>query len=137
MFYQDVLSRRKQGDNPAEWMLDITNMNVKSDPQNQSSGDWTQKRNSSQQKQDLLNHLAGLNATHPDTAESLEAPEGAYATSFAQQTSLVTKCMFIDQWRTPIYLFTKIVVPVGTALPNGFCFLNTSLNLQSVVSILF
>ncbi|KAJ3572602.1 hypothetical protein NPX13_g4994 [Xylaria arbuscula] len=112
-------------------------MNVKSDPQNQSSVDWAQKWNSSQQKHDLLNHLAGLNATHPDTAESLEAPEEAYATSFAQQTLLVTKRTFIDQWRTPIYLLTKIVVPVGTALLNGFSFLNTSLNLQGVVSILF
>ncbi|TGJ82175.1 hypothetical protein E0Z10_g6567 [Xylaria hypoxylon] len=122
------------GENPAEWMLDITNTNVNS---NVPVADWTQTWNASRQKQGVLSHLAELGTASSHDPQLFEAPEETYATSFTRQTLLVTKRAFVDQWRSPVYLFVKIVVSVGTALLNGFSFLNTSLNLQGIISLLF
>lgn len=105
----------KSGDNPAEWMLDITNSSTASETQKGSSQiDWIQKWNASSQKQDMLGQLNTLRPDHSNIGQLAKAPHEAYATSLTRQIILLSKRTFIDQWRSPVYLFAKVVVSIGT-----------------------
>ncbi|KAI1385114.1 ABC-2 type transporter-domain-containing protein [Hypoxylon trugodes] len=137
-FESNGAPRCQTGENPAEWMLNITSTNIQSEVQhNPSHIDWTQIWNASKQRQDVVKHLNTLKGAHSTTPQLVVAPENAYATPFLRQMFIVTKRTFIDQWRNPVYLSTKIVVSVGTALLNGFSFFNTFPNVQGITSLLF
>ncbi|KAI0160533.1 ABC-2 type transporter-domain-containing protein [Xylariaceae sp. FL1272] len=125
--------------NPAEWMINATSMNPGEADSSSSSPHsyWFEKWNAGRQKQDILDHLARLETTDIKTPSLSEVHENTYATSFIQQVKIVSKRTFMDQWRSPIQFFAKIAVSVGTALLNGFSFLNADLDVQGITSLLF
>lgn len=108
------------GENPAEWMIDVTTKKLESESCQESAahGDWADKWSDSQQRHSVLSHLDDLKTTHSKISQPVQAPETAYATSIIQQVLILSKRTFIEQWRSPAFLMVKIVVFIGTV---SFC----------------
>ncbi|KAI0380573.1 P-loop containing nucleoside triphosphate hydrolase protein [Hypomontagnella monticulosa] len=123
--------QRHPGENPAKWVLGVTSGNLDS-----SQGDWAQRWEASSQNQEVLNQLNTWKTNSSNATQRAVNPEKAYATSYLGQTFLVTKRTFLDQWRSPAYLFAKLVISVATALINGFSFFRVTLDQQAITGII-
>lgn len=101
--------------NPAEWMLDITR------DQSATASDtetWSTKWQTSQERQNVTRQLECLKAERnptqlPEKEKSPELDQGEFAVPIFKQISLVSKRFFQDQWRDPVYLYTKTAMCTG------------------------
>ncbi|KAH8701389.1 AtrD, ABC-transporter [Phaeosphaeriaceae sp. PMI808] len=128
----------KEGENPSEWVLRVTNT--------KSAGvgsiDWPSIWNSSPERAAVADQLSGMalstmkNTALPQGSER-KPPQNEYAASSLQQTYLVTYRIFQDYWRDPTYLYSKFAMCVGAALFNGLSFWMTSKDLQGLTNVLF
>lgn len=97
-------------ENPAEWLLDITGPTSNaSDPVNWPNA-WqtSQERKNIKQtiiimKRELADHMTGVQ----------ETSSGEYASSFIYQLYCVTKRNLQQDWRTPSYLYSKLLLTIG------------------------
>ncbi|KAL2826962.1 ABC-2 type transporter-domain-containing protein [Aspergillus cavernicola] len=126
------------GENPAEWMLDV----IGAAPGSHSEVDWPAVWNESTEKQAVVNHLAelksSLSAKPKKEASPPEYQEFA-ASTFIQLKECLSR-VFSQYWRTPSYIYSKIVLSVLTALYNGFSFFkakNTQQGLQNQMFSIF
>ena len=103
------------GENPAEWIINVTTKQVESKICRESAahGDWADKWSNSQQRHSMLSHLDDLKTTHSKIPQPVQAGT-VYATSIIQQVVILSKRTFIEQWRSPAFLMVKIVVFTGT-----------------------
>ncbi|KAI1484553.1 ABC-2 type transporter-domain-containing protein [Biscogniauxia mediterranea] len=124
-------------DNPAEWILNVTNNSPNSMKNPESPPiDWSDVWKNSQQKQEVLRELAELKKfeSSPHTTSFYHTQ---YAASLFQQLSIVSKRIFQDYWRDPIYLLSKMALCIGVALANGISFLTTVLDIQGLTNLIF
>ncbi|KAL2847588.1 ABC-2 type transporter-domain-containing protein [Aspergillus pseudodeflectus] len=126
------------GENPAEWMLDV----IGAAPGSHSDVDWPAVWNSSPEKQGVLDHLAELKSTlstkPKQEASPAEYREFAVSTTIQLKETLIR--VFTQYWRTPSYIYSKIVLSILTALYNGFSFFhakNTQHGLQNQMFSIF
>lgn len=99
------------GENPAEWLLDVTQCSLQSSSENFWSQEWTL----SKEKQQVLGRLAEFEA-HSNA--SLTVPSSShnsveFAAAFPEQLLLLVRRLFRDQWRSPTYLYTKTATCTG------------------------
>ncbi|KAL5337371.1 ABC-2 type transporter-domain-containing protein [Aspergillus crustosus] len=110
------------GENPAEWMLEV----IGAAPGSHSDIDWPEAWNNSPEKQGVLDHLAELKSTlsvkPKEDASPAEFKEFAVSTTVQMRETLIR--VFTQYWRTPSYIYSKIVLSILTALYNGFSFYN-------------
>lgn len=106
-------------DNPAEWILRVTG-NVEeagsSDAQQEPAAgvkQWSQVWQASPQKQAVLREIERLK-------ESAPAPEATgggygkhYATPWIRQLIIVSHRIFTEQWRDPVYTYSKITLCIS------------------------
>lgn len=121
-------------ENPAEWMLDV----IGAAPGSTNTIDWPQTWNDSDERVAVKEHLAELKAElsslPADTnAESLRP----YAAPFQKQLWIVLSRVFEQYWRTPVYLYSKTALCVGSALFIGFSFWDSPNSLQGMQDQLF
>jgi ATP-binding cassette subfamily G (WHITE) protein 2 (PDR) len=101
----------KPGTNPAEYMLNI----VGSASKQLTSIDWPTVWRTSPEFQNVRQELESLSllgqgrAADPDHAALAE-----FAASFPVQLAQVTKRVFKQYWRTPSYIFSKIILSAGS-----------------------
>jgi hypothetical protein len=101
------------GENPAEWLLDVTNS-----PSKGINGDfWAQEWASSPERETALKKLSEFEAgsKRPLPEETLAScrDRSEFASPFHQQFILLVKRLALDQWRNPHYLYAKTAVCVG------------------------
>ncbi|KAL4929759.1 ABC-2 type transporter-domain-containing protein [Aspergillus undulatus] len=126
------------GENPAEWMLDV----IGAAPGSHSDIDWPAVWNESPEKKAVVDHLAELKSTLSVKPKEESSP--AEYKEFAAPTSVQLKetllRVFSQYWRTPSYIYSKIVLSILTALYNGFSFFdakNTQHGLQNQMFSIF
>ncbi|GKU06978.1 unnamed protein product [Fusarium langsethiae] len=109
------------GVNPAEYMLEV----IGAAPGAHTEIDWPEVWRSSREHelvQQELERLAGQGNSHAEQNDGTEYNEFA-ATSYAQY-SQVTKRLFQQYWRSPGYIYSKVILSAGASLFIGISFLN-------------
>ena len=99
------------GDNPAEWLLDIT-----SGPQDANSAvDWPESWQNAQERQRVRDDLRTMKEELLRSVTGLQKTpsSGEFASSFAYQLYRVTQRNFEHDWRTPSFLYSKLFLTVG------------------------
>ncbi|CAH0002311.1 unnamed protein product [Clonostachys byssicola] len=110
------------GKNPAEYMLEV----IGTAPGSTTTIDWpTIWRQSSEYKgvQDELERLALTSAPTEDPSASAAAHQ-EFAAAGTVQYAQVTKRLFQQYWRSPQYIYSKVVLALGVSLFIGLSFLN-------------
>lgn len=98
------------GVNPAEYMLEV----IGAAPGAHTEIDWPEVWRSSQEHelvQQELERLAGQGSSHAEQDDGTEYNEFA-ATSYVQYTQ-VTKRLFQQYWRSPGYIYSKVILSAG------------------------
>jgi hypothetical protein len=138
----------RQGENPAEWMFEITRSIEPSIERSEpKTEEWSEKWQQSQQRQSVLRELSDHLANPPTprrTTQAAAAATPAAAKPNKHNTALplgqltaVTVRTLRDQWRDPVYLYTKLVLCTALALANGISFYYIALDIQGLTSLLF
>ncbi|KKY30339.1 putative multidrug resistance abc [Diaporthe ampelina] len=131
----------RQGENPAEWMFEVTRSMEPSVAQSEpKTEEWSEKWQQSQQRQSVLRELSDFLAKTPTPQKTAATPAPkphAYAASPLQQFLIVSQRTLQDQWRDPVYLYTKIALCTILSLLNGISFYYIPLNIQGLTSLLF
>lgn len=105
-YFEKLRARQcKPAENPAEWLLEVTN-NIH---QPKTAIDWVEAWRSSQErriiKSELIRMKTSLTALELHANPNTEM--GEFATPFADQLYFVTKRAFQNDWRTPAYLYSN------------------------------
>ncbi|KAI1455296.1 ABC drug exporter AbcA [Annulohypoxylon moriforme] len=131
----------RPGENPAEWMLEVTGNLPTSDTQESDETlDWSEKWDLSPHKREVQRRLTELNH---DSAQEKPLPStvnnnsGEYAVPLFRQMIILSKRIFQDEWRDPAYLISKTALSVCLALVNGISFYKSPLDFQGTVNLLF
>ncbi|KAF9895076.1 hypothetical protein FE257_004705 [Aspergillus nanangensis] len=124
-----------EGENPAEWMLEV----IGAAPGSHSEIDWPAMWKSSPERQAVQDHLAELKSSLPQIPQEQET--SADYREFAAPTMVQLKeCLmrvFSQYWRTPSYIYSKIMLSILTALYNGFSFFNAQNTQQGLQNQMF
>ena len=110
--------------NPAEWMLEV----IGAAPGSSTSIDWPQVWRASEEYHEVKRELKALQNQKPsDDSTSEIALDGKEAfQEFAQplsvQTWEVTKRVFQQTWRDPVYIYSKLALCLFASLFIGFSF---------------
>ncbi|KAF4467487.1 ABC transporter CDR4 [Fusarium albosuccineum] len=125
------------GENPAEWMLEVTG----DAPGSHSETDWHQIRRSSPEYeavQDELSRLRSLGAGRPSIDETSDPSSYLeFAAPLRQQFLVVIQRVFQQYWRTPIYIYSKFILCISVSLFVGLVFLNAPLSIQGLQNQMF
>ncbi|KAI4739562.1 hypothetical protein E4T50_09973 [Aureobasidium sp. EXF-12298] len=127
--------------NPAEWMLEV----IGAAPGSHTDIDWHQTWRDSQEYRDTKAELERLRTqrpqeTQPSTDPNDQASYREFAAPFSVQFVEVTKRVFVQYWRTPSYIFSKLALCTLSALFIGFVFfkaLNSQQGLQNQMFSIF
>lgn len=96
-------------ENPAEWMLDI----IGAAPGSQNTIDWPQQWRDSQERQRIKATLAEMKEKLAQGEVQTENDPTAlreFAAPLGDQLYTVTKRVFEQYWRTPSYLYSKVLL---------------------------
>jgi ATP-binding cassette, subfamily G (WHITE), member 2, PDR len=139
-YFESRGAPRCQADvNPAEWVLSVVSSMRPGSPAQNPSGtvkqalveqvqhvnvsSWSTKWAESQQHREVQQHNLRLSSAvgEPASPNMLSSRLGGseYATSFSQQLYIVTKRIFLEYWRDPTYVYSKLALcwgVVGTIL---------------------
>ncbi|KAF1849694.1 pleiotropic drug resistance protein, ABC superfamily [Cucurbitaria berberidis CBS 394.84] len=138
-FEQNGAAACGSGQNPAEWVLDVTGHADKTETvQTGPDKDWCNIWACSSERKAVLHHLKEFQGTSIDVAGPQHGSRKAeYAASFPRQLRLVVKRVFQEYWRNPMYLYSKGALCAGVTLCNGLSFYNTSHDIQGISNIFF
>ncbi|KAJ9143354.1 ABC transporter CDR4 [Pleurostoma richardsiae] len=125
------------GENPAEWMLEA----IGAAPGSFSDVDWHETWRSSPEYQTVQGELARLRALgvgRPSTDERHDpAAYREFAAPLWQQFLVVTRRVFQHIWRTPSYIYSKLILCIGSSLFIGLVFLDAPLTIQGLQNQMF
>ncbi|KAF7532185.1 hypothetical protein G7054_g8168 [Neopestalotiopsis clavispora] len=123
-------------ENPAEWMLKV----IGAAPGAHTTRDWREVWQQSsestavRQEIDNLNNARGVN--HGDNAAEQDAPS-YYAAPIHQQLMSVTQRVFEQYWRSPSYIYAKLILCGGTSLFIGVSFYQAELSISGLQHQMF
>ena len=83
--------------------------------------DWNREWKESKENQNLLDEIKRINSTRSKIPASQTDTKHEFAAPVWEQTTMLTKRMFIQQWRDPSYIYGKLFVSVivgSTYLPD-------------------
>lgn len=114
---------------------------IGSAPGSFSAVDWNQTWRSSPEYQSIQAELASLNGKDTDQPFTNEEHDHASYREFAaplwQQFLLVTQRVFEHSWRTPSYIYSKLLLCASSSLFIGLVFLNAPLTIQGLQNQMF
>lgn len=119
------------GINPAEWMLEA----IGAAPGSQSNIDWPQMWRNSAEYRDVQTELSRLRAEDHEHQTDLSSEQESYqefASPLWDQLLIVTLRVFQQYWRTPSYIYSKLILTTSVALFIGLVFLNAPLTIQGL-----
>ncbi|KIW88628.1 uncharacterized protein Z519_10674 [Cladophialophora bantiana CBS 173.52] len=129
------------GANPAEWLLNITG--GARDQSYRCDIDWPQVWKSSPEFQAVHAELDDLEAKRPTLIDHLSTGKDgedsyrSYAAPFWLQYYEVQKRVFQQYWRTPSYIYSKLILCAASALFIGFSFFNAKNTQQGLQNQMF
>lgn len=106
-----------------------------------SEVDWYQTWRSSPEYQSVQDELARLRAKGIGRPSPDETHDPASYREFAaplwQQLQVVTQRVFQQSWRTPSYIYSKLILCIVSSLFIGLVFLNAPLSIQGLQNQMF
>ena len=128
------------GANPGEWMLEA----IGAAPGSHSDIDWSETWRASPEYHTVQSELARLRS-HPSSSPDQPSPTdssssssyGEFATPFLTQLHLVTLRSLQHAYRTPTYIYAKLMLTLVTSLFIGLVFLNSALSIQGLQNQMF
>ena len=99
-------------ENPAEWMLKV----IGAAPGAHTDRDWHKTWRASGEYQRVQKELVGLEALSVTAPNPDDDPQTAtkYAANFRTQFWMVLRRVFQQYWRTPSYIYSKLILCCGT-----------------------
>lgn len=95
--------------NPAEWMLEV----IGAAPGSRADRDWTEVWRNSEERKAVRAELARLKEELKDKPrEESQTGWSEFAMPLWYQFLLVTQRMFQQYWRTPTYIYSKLVISI-------------------------
>ncbi|KAL2204343.1 hypothetical protein CC79DRAFT_1389252 [Sarocladium strictum] len=131
----------KDGENPAEWMLEA----IGAAPGSYSEIDWPQAWRSSPEFEEVQTELQRLNVQSPNGSQD-DSPqfevEGSneydeFAAPLHKQLMVVTRRVFEQYWRTPSYIYSKFAMCLSVSLFIGVVFLDAPKSIQGLQNQMF
>lgn len=122
--------------NPAEWMLHV----IGAAPGSKANRDYVQAWNESPEKQAVKDEIANLIQQFGASLENSSDDKLAsreFAMPLFYQIALVTKRVIEQYWRTPSYIYSKLVLATFSGLFNGFSFFKADNTLQGLQNLMF
>ncbi|OOF91791.1 hypothetical protein ASPCADRAFT_518204 [Aspergillus carbonarius ITEM 5010] len=110
-------------ENPAEWMLEV----IGAPPGHAPVCDWPTTWKHSPEFLATRKELERLEKPGSSGPDSGVGSTQQYAAAFHVQLWLCTKRVFEQYWRSPSYIYAKLILCFGAALFIGLSFLNTKI----------
>ena len=121
-------------ENPAEYMLEI----VAAGSANRSDIDWSERWNQSQEAKSVQAEIDRIHAEkQADPVTDRGDSTGEFAMPLTAQIYEVTLRVFKQYWRTPSYVWGKLVLGVASALFIGFSFYIQNSSSTGLLNALF
>ena len=117
--------------NPAEWMLEV----IGAAPGSHASQDYHEVWKNSKQYRRVQKELSKMEAdlsALPRSSDKESRRE--FAAGFGTQYYEVTKRVFEQYYRTPVYIWSKVFLVVISCLFNGFTFFNAGTSQQGLTN---
>jgi ATP-binding cassette subfamily G (WHITE) protein 2 (PDR) len=99
----------KEGDNPAEWMLEV----IGAAPGSKTEVDWHQQWLDSPERvavREELDKLEKDSSTEPRNDEEDAMAYSEFAAPIGQQLAITVKRSWLQLWRSPSYIYSKIIL---------------------------
>lgn len=109
-----------EGQNPAEYLLDIVGAGSRSS----NTVDWASQWLQTKACADRHEQLQDLTRDDRDCSPDLQV-SGNYATSFTSQLSVVLRRSWLFNWRDTDYFIAKVFMNLANGLLNGLTYLNS------------
>ncbi|SPO04603.1 probable ABC1 transport protein [Cephalotrichum gorgonifer] len=122
-------------ENPAEWMLEV----IGAAPGAKAGRDWVQAWKVSDEYAGVQRRLEELQQRSSEsTSESGDKVNSStFAAPTRVQLAACTKRAFQQYWRTPSYIYSKMILSGGTSLIIGLSFQQAPLSMQGLQSQMF
>ena len=111
-------------ENPAEYMLEIIGVGAK----NKTDVDWPQIWTASKERRAVYEELDRIHSEKSQHQDGDRSPATEFAMPLMAQVKFCTIRVFQQYWRTPNYVYGKLMLGIASALFVGFSFFlqNTS-----------
>ncbi|KAJ5104977.1 hypothetical protein NUU61_002324 [Penicillium alfredii] len=110
-----------EGENPAEYFLDVIGAGTRGDIQTDWAGIWKHSEQASDsERSDKETESSSNNAMALDTSS-----QSLYAAPFRTQMLVLLKRTWLYYWRAPDYATAKLWMNIGNALLNGLTYLSS------------
>jgi len=107
-------------------------------PSGKSTKDWHEVWKNSPEAKDVQQELAHIKSEMEGQQISTEAgSQGEFAMPFYRQLVEVTVRVFQQYWRTPTYVYSKLLLGVMSALFVGFSFFHSDPSKQGLQNMIF
>lgn len=126
-------------ENPAEWMLRV----IGAAPGAHAEQNWHEVWRSSKEYEAIRKELRVMELGPPGTENARieedndKMSTAFYATPFHYQFLLCAKRVFEQYWRTPSYIYAKLILCGGTSLFIGLSFFSSELTLSGLQNQMF
>ncbi|KAI0106740.1 ABC-2 type transporter-domain-containing protein [Daldinia grandis] len=126
-------------ENPAEWMLRV----IGAAPGAHAEQNWHEVWRSSKEYEAIRKELRVMELGPPGTEDARgkeyndKMSTAFYATPFHYQFLLCAKRVFEQYWRTPSYIYAKLILCGGTSLFIGLSFFSSELTLSGLQNQMF
>lgn len=136
-FERNGASPCPQHANPAEWMLEV----IGAAPGSHTDIDWHQTWRNSSEIQEVHAELErlkneGINGSQDSVSKHTEDYQ-EFAAPFSTQMWIVLKRISAQYWRTPSYIYSKLLLTASVGLFIGFSFFRTPNSQQGIQNQLF
>ena len=127
----------REGENPAEWMLEA----IGAAPGSHTDVDWHRTWDGSAEKVRVRRELDQIKAERSQLAKSDDPTQAGGRNEFAASTitqfRIVLIRVFQQYWRTPSYIWSKFSLATAVGLFIGFSFFRADTSLQGLQNQLF
>ncbi|KAI0139473.1 ABC-2 type transporter-domain-containing protein [Hypoxylon sp. NC0597] len=123
-------------ENPAEWMLRV----IGAAPGAHADQNWAETWRNSKEFEDIRKELRVMELGPPGADNAHQGGDISteyYATPFHYQFLLCTKRVFEQYWRSPSYIYAKLILCGGTSLFIGVSFYDSKLTLSGLQNQMF
>ncbi|RLV89830.1 Multidrug resistance protein CDR1 [Spathaspora sp. JA1] len=120
--------------NPAEWMLEV----IGAAPGSRATQDYFQVWRNSSEYQDIQEELNSMERELPKLPRVIDKESSfKYAAPIWKQYLIVSRRALVQTWRSPKYIYSKILLVASSCLFNGFSFFKADKSLQGLQNQMF
>ncbi|KAF6791702.1 ABC multidrug transporter [Colletotrichum sojae] len=138
-FVRNGGARPKKGQNPAEYILE----QARASGSGKKGIDWPEKWKQSTEYGEVKAYLARLKEKHQyPTRQQQQQDDPPFAAPLTTQLSEVTRRLALHYWRSPGYVYAKVLLTFGSALFIGLSLLNlpntqVGIRIQTIAIFMF